>query len=86
MNLDNTIQALRQNRKGVRFDELVKICDHFFGAARQKATSHRIYKMPWSGDPRVNIQGRNGMAKPYQVGQVIRALERLKLEIPTNDD
>ena len=30
MNLDNTIQALRQNRKGVRFDELVKICDHYF--------------------------------------------------------
>ena len=79
MNLDNTIQALRQNRKGVRFDELVKICDHFFGEARQKATSHPIYKMPWPGDPRVNIQGRNRMAKPYQVGQVIMALERLKL-------
>ena len=60
MNLDNTIQVLRQNRKGVRFDELVKICDHFFGEARQKATSHRIYKMPWPGDPGVGSSCRFG--------------------------
>ena len=34
--------------------------------------------MPWPGDPRVNIQNERGMAKPYQVRQVIRAIERLE--------
>ena len=30
---------------------LVWICDCFFGEARQRATSHRVYTMPWKGDP-----------------------------------
>jgi hypothetical protein len=33
--------------------------------------------MPWQGDPRVNIQNKNGKAKSYQVRQVLRAIERL---------
>ena len=72
---------LSANPNGVRFDELVRICDYFFGDARQKATSHWIYKMPWPGDPRVNIQENRrdkGMAKRYQVGQVIAALRKLR--------
>jgi hypothetical protein len=38
----------------------------------------RIFKTPWPGDPRVDIQrGKNGMAKPYQVRQVLKAIGRL---------
>ena len=40
--------------------------------------SHRVYRMPWPGDPRVNNQNDKGMAKAYQVRQVKRAIERLK--------
>ena len=29
-------------------------------------------------DPRVNIQNDNGMAKAYQVRQVLRAIEKLE--------
>jgi len=33
--------------------------------------------MPWPGDPRINLQeGRGGMAKAYQVRQVLLAIER----------
>jgi hypothetical protein len=32
------------------------------------------------GDPRVNIQGRKGKARAYQVRQVLKAVERWKLE------
>ena len=53
------------------------MCDEYFGEPRQKGTSHRIYRTPWPGDPRVNIQDAKGMAKPYQVRQVIRAIEKL---------
>jgi len=30
---------------------------------------------PWQGDPRVNIQNDKGMAKPYQVRQVLTPAE-----------
>ncbi|WP_241680007.1 hypothetical protein [Serratia oryzae] len=43
--------------------------------------SHKVYNMPWPGDPRVNIQrADSGMAKVYQVRQVIAALVRLEEE------
>lgn len=63
----------------VRFLDLCAVCEHYFGAARQQGTSHRIYKTPWAGDPRVNIQkGEGGKAKPYQVKQVLAAIAKLE--------
>jgi hypothetical protein len=41
---------------------------------------HSVFKTPWNGDPRVNIQNKNGMAKSYQVKQVLNAIERLENE------
>ena len=72
------LKALRNNPKGVRFADLAKVCDEYFGEPRQKGTSHRVYLTPWPGDPRVNIQSAKGMAKPYQVRQVIEAIEKLE--------
>ena len=73
------IQELRKNPTGIRFSRLAQICAHFFGPPRRQGTSHSVYRTPWPGDPRVNIQeGRNGLAKDYQVRQVIKALERLE--------
>ena len=71
---------MRQNPKGVRFADLCKVCDLYFGEARQKGSSHRIYRTPWQGDPRVNIQDHEGMAKAYQVRQVLRAIDRLDVQ------
>jgi hypothetical protein len=59
---------------------MVKVCDHYFGKPRQKGTSHRVYRTPWPGDPRVNIQSDKGMAKAYQVRQVIKAIEKLEAQ------
>lgn len=74
------LDTLRRNPKGVKFSDLCRICDEFFGAPRQRGTSHRIYRTPWPGDPRVNIQNDKGMAKAYQVRQVIKAIEKLEGE------
>jgi hypothetical protein len=71
---------MRRNPKGVAFHDLCKVCDHYFGDARQIGSSHRIYKTPWVGDPRVNIQDDKGMAKAYQVRQVLKAIERLEAQ------
>ena len=39
-----------------------------------------MYRTPWPGDPKVNIQGYKGMAKAYQVHQVIEAIEKLEAQ------
>ena len=69
---------MRSNPKDVRFAELARVCDEHFGEPRQTGGSHRVYRMPWLGDPRVNIQDVKGMAKPYQVRQALRAIEKLE--------
>lgn len=79
-NVEDTLIEMRRNPTGIRFDELCKICNYFFGEPRQTGSSHRVYKTPWQGDPRVNIQNAKGMAKPYQVRQVLRAIDRLEAE------
>ena len=76
--IENIIAAMRRNPQGTRFRDLCQICDHYFGEARQKKSSHRIYRTPWQGDPRVNIQNDKGMAKAYQVKQILKAIDRLE--------
>lgn len=76
--VQETVAQMKRNPKGIRFRDLCKVCDFYFGEARQTGSSHRIYKTPWPGDPRVNIQNAGGMAKAYQVRQVLRAIDRLE--------
>lgn len=74
------VAQMRQNPKGASYRDLCKVCDTYFGKPRQSGSSHRIYKTPWPGDPRVNIQNAGGKAKPYQVRQVLAAIDRLELK------
>jgi hypothetical protein len=76
--ITDIIAGMKRNPKGVRFADLCKVCEYYFGEARQTGSSHRVYKTPWVGDPRVNIQNDKGMAKAYQVRQVLKAIERLE--------
>ena len=71
---------MKSNPKAVRFNDLQKICEHFFEKSRQSGSSHCIYKMPWPGGPRVNIQNKKGKAKPYQVKQVLLAVEKIEVQ------
>ena len=72
------LTAVRKSPNNVRFSDLAHLCDAYFGEPRHKASSHRIYRTPWPADPRVNIQNAKGKAKPYQVRQVIKAIEKLE--------
>ncbi len=65
------------NPKNVKFDDLLKICIKHFGNPRITG-SHHIFKTPWKGDPRINIQKSGKMAKPYQVKIVLKALAKLE--------
>ncbi len=72
------LEKMLQNPMAIRFSELAKVCEHYFGEPRQSGSSHRVYKTPWYGDPRVNIQNNKGMAKIYQVKQVLLAIEKFE--------
>jgi hypothetical protein len=78
--IEKTLAQMRRSAKNVRFSDLCGVCDYYFGQSRQSGSSHVVYRMPWQGDPRVNIQNDNGMAKPYQVKQVLKAIARLQNE------
>jgi len=77
--IENIVQQMMRNPKGVRFADLCKVCDYYFGEPRLKS-GHNIYKTPWQSDPRINIQNDRGKGKAYQVRQVLRAIERLEAQ------
>ena len=77
--LAKVVEHMRQNPKNVRFSDLCRVCDHFFGEARQKGTSHRRYEIGLPGQPPINVQDDHGKAKAYHVRQVLKALD-LKAE------
>lgn len=80
------LEEMRVNPRDVRFSDLRHVCDHFFGPPRRSPGSHHVYRTPWPGDPRVNIQNDRGKAKAYQVRQVLAAVERLRREKGVKDD
>jgi hypothetical protein len=81
--VESILDEMRSNPKGVRFADACKVATHFFGEPRQKGTSHSGWKMPWPGDPRVNLQrSKDGNAKSYQVRQLLDAIDRLEEQKP----
>ena len=75
------------NPQNVNFNDLLKICTKLFGNPRIQGSkdprirgSHHIFKTPWKGDPRINIQKDGKNAKPYQVKMVINAIKKLEEE------
>lgn len=80
-NTEKILERMRESPQNLRFTEVATVCDQYF-EVRQKGTSHRVYKMPWEGDPRINLQkDKNGKAKAYQVKQAVKTIDLL-LEEP----
>ena len=78
--MDSTIKIiaeLEQKTESTRFKNLLKICENHFGSPRISG-SHHVFKTPWPGDPRINLQKVKGNAKAYQVRQVVQALKKLQ--------
>jgi hypothetical protein len=78
VSIDEILAEMRKNPAGIRFADARKVATHYFGQPRQNGTSHKVWKMPWPGDPRINMQaGDGGKAKPYQVRQAVAAIDTL---------
>lgn len=83
---EKALAKLRESPQNVRYDDLYNICIDYFGIPRQEGSSHATFRMPWPGDPRVNIQkGPNGSAKQYQIKQVLAAIDQLHRMDPKED-
>ena len=76
--ISKTLEQMRREPASVRFADLYKLCEAYFGAPRQSGSSHAVFRTPWPGDPRINIQSDKGKAKVYQVRQVLLALDKLE--------
>ena len=74
------LDRMRQEPVNIKFTDLLRVCEEFFGKPRQSGSSHVIFKTPWPVNPRVNIQNDNGRAKTYQVRQVLLAIDKIEEE------
>ena len=74
--IEKILEMMRREPGNVSFNDFKKVCVSYFDKPRQDGSSHAIFKTPWPGDPRVNIQNAKGKAKPYQVRQVLQAIEK----------
>lgn len=79
--IEKILEQMKREPSNVRFGDLQKVCGVHFGKPRNSGGSHLIFKTPWQGDPRVNIQNDKGKAKAYQVRQVLLAIERLGVKL-----
>jgi hypothetical protein len=78
---EKLLEAMRNAPQNIAYDDLFAVCVTFFGQPRQRGTSHAVFRTPWPGDPRVNIQrSSGGKAKAYQVRQVLKAIDKLQEE------
>jgi predicted RNA binding protein YcfA (HicA-like mRNA interferase family) len=81
MNPRNLLRKALDSPAGLRFGEMIRLVEAFgFRLSRQKG-SHHIYVHP---DVRelVNLLNVGGKAKPYQVRQFLRIVERYDLKLP----
>lgn len=76
--VEKLLAKMRESPTNVSYSELYSVCCHYLDIPRQDGGSHAVFKTPWPGEPRVNIQkARNGGTKLYQVKQVILAIDKL---------
>ena len=60
--IQKILAKMRVNPVNVRFGNVCRVCDYYFGEPRQKGTSHRIYKVSWIYPPLINVQNFKGKA------------------------
>lgn len=74
---ETLLEKARNNPKGLKFKELLSLAEQQGWAEARSEGSHFIYKRP--GIPGImDFQsGKSGVAKPYQVRQLLLAIDGL---------
>ena len=81
MNLAKLLQRLAQGAvQNVAFADLVALVEAFGFRLARTSGSHHIFQHP--GIPeQLSLQDANGQAKPYQIRQFLKLLERYDLKL-----
>ena len=70
----------RGDVQNVAFEDFCRLIEQFGFSRVRIAGSHRIYAHP-AIQELVNLQDVGGEAKPYQIRQVLRLIERYNLQL-----
>ena len=72
------IDKVRNNPAGVRFQEICLLAEHLGFIKRGGKGSHVVYERE-GVEEILTFQDRKGMAKPYQVKQLLAVVEKHRL-------
>lgn len=72
------IEKARNNSAGVRFQEICLLAEHLGFTRRGGKGSHVVYEKD-GVEEILTFQDRKGMAKPYQVRQLLAVIEKYGL-------
>ncbi len=78
-------ETVQNNPKNVHFHDLCKLAERFDFNLRGQKGSHRVYTKKGVVEI-LNFQDEKGKAKPYQVRQFLKIVEKYKLKMERNTD
>ena len=74
------LQRALNSPKNFRFDDLVTLVEAFGFRLSRTGGSHHVFVHPGISEM-LNLQEVKGKAKPYQIGQFLRLVERYNLNL-----
>lgn len=77
---EKLLDKIRNNPNGVRFDDICRLTEAFGFTCNGGKGSHRVYSKKGITDI-LNFQNVKGMAKPYQVRQLLRITDEHGLKL-----
>lgn len=80
MKKNKLLQKLLSGSKNIRFSEVTECANAFGFRLARVSGSHHIYTHP-DVQELINLQDVKGQAKPYQVKQLLRIIERYNLKM-----
>jgi predicted RNA binding protein YcfA (HicA-like mRNA interferase family) len=80
MNKRNLLLKVLSGSKDIRFDDMVALVKAFGFSPARTHGSHHIFTHPQI-DELVNLQEVHGQAKPYQIRQFMKLIERHNLTL-----
>ena len=78
MNISVIYQKIKKSPTNIRFEEICEIAEEFEFHFKGGKGSHRIFVRRGIKEM-LNFQNDKGMAKPYQVKQFIKVIEKYNL-------
>jgi predicted RNA binding protein YcfA (HicA-like mRNA interferase family) len=80
MNARKTLQKILSGSKNVRFEDVTRLAEGFGFRLARVSGSHHIFTH--TGIPElVNLQDVHGQAKPYQIRQFMKLVEKYNLQM-----